>query len=156
MYGSFLFKNFCIPDPVSCRCPEPRVGLLATPPRWHATIYCSVPAGWGLRKAAMAPGREEIRSVHKLLKWKRRANTRPILTKAGWAWHATIYISLQYMPDNILSSLFNNSSFPCISGLKVLFKFMNHIMVIKDRMFTFGWPLNSSALKQWTFGLFSL
>ncbi len=25
-------------DPVSCRCPEPRVGLLETPPRWHATI----------------------------------------------------------------------------------------------------------------------
>ncbi len=29
-----------IPDPMSCRCPEPRVGLLETPPRWHATIYC--------------------------------------------------------------------------------------------------------------------
>ncbi len=26
-----------IPDPLSCRCPEPRVGLLETPPRWHAT-----------------------------------------------------------------------------------------------------------------------
>ncbi len=28
-----------IPDPVSCRCPEPRMGLLETPPRWHATVY---------------------------------------------------------------------------------------------------------------------
>ena len=28
-----------IPDPVSCRCPEPRVGLLETQPRWHATVY---------------------------------------------------------------------------------------------------------------------
>ncbi len=48
MYGPFLSKIFIglvdlwtdqrIPDPVSCRCPEPTVGLLETPPRWHATI----------------------------------------------------------------------------------------------------------------------
>ena len=48
MYGPFLFKIFIglvdlwtdqrIPDPVSCQCPEPRVGLLETPHRWHATI----------------------------------------------------------------------------------------------------------------------
>ncbi len=31
-----------------------------------------------------------------LLKWKRQANTRPILTKAGWAWHATICIPLPW------------------------------------------------------------
>ncbi len=30
--------------------------------------------------------------TNKLLKWKRRAISRPILTKAGRAWHATIYI----------------------------------------------------------------
>ena len=26
---------------MSCCCPEPRVGLLETPPRWHTTIYMS-------------------------------------------------------------------------------------------------------------------
>ena len=31
-------SNVRFVDPVSCRCPEPRVGLLETPPRWHATI----------------------------------------------------------------------------------------------------------------------
>ncbi len=33
-----LWTDQRIPDPVSCRCPEPRVGLLETPPRWQATI----------------------------------------------------------------------------------------------------------------------
>ena len=28
-----------IPDPVSCRCPEPRLGLLETLPRWHTTRH---------------------------------------------------------------------------------------------------------------------
>ncbi len=36
-----LWTDLRIPDPVSCRCTEPRVGLLETPPRWHATIYTS-------------------------------------------------------------------------------------------------------------------
>ena len=27
---------------LSCRCPKPRMGLLETPPRWHATIYGKV------------------------------------------------------------------------------------------------------------------
>ncbi len=44
MYGPFLFffkflqviTDQRIPDPVSCRW----VGLLETPPRWHATIIC--------------------------------------------------------------------------------------------------------------------
>ena len=56
MYGLFSFFKFLqvvmakqsgqvfdvckrIPDPVSCRCPEPRLGLLETPPRWHVTIF---------------------------------------------------------------------------------------------------------------------
>ncbi len=55
MWGPFLFKFLkvvitrlvmCrnltdqrVPGPVSCRCPEPRVGLLETLPRWQATIY---------------------------------------------------------------------------------------------------------------------
>ncbi len=40
--GSFFLiflSRWRIPDPMSCRCPEPRVGLLETPPRWHMTIY---------------------------------------------------------------------------------------------------------------------
>ncbi len=32
-----LWTDQRTPDPVSCRCPEPRVGLLETPPCWHAT-----------------------------------------------------------------------------------------------------------------------
>ena len=30
---------FFLTGPHTCRCPEPRVGLLETPPGWHATIY---------------------------------------------------------------------------------------------------------------------
>ena len=34
-----LWTDQRIPEPMSCRCPEPRVGLLETLPRWHVTIY---------------------------------------------------------------------------------------------------------------------
>ena len=44
----FFLCVYRIPGPVSCRCPEPRAGLLETPPRWHATIYCRVPVEEGL------------------------------------------------------------------------------------------------------------
>ncbi len=44
---------------LSCRCPEPRVGLLETPPRLQVTIYCHVPAGWGLQQTTRAPGSDK-------------------------------------------------------------------------------------------------
>ncbi len=78
---------------------------------WMRSIYCRVPAGRGLRKAALGPGHDKTRAINPLvrtqdihktltkriqtikpLKWNIRANTRPSLTKAGWAWHATISI----------------------------------------------------------------
>ncbi len=31
--------------------------------------------------------------------WKRQANTRPILTEAGWSWHATIYFLWSFHPE---------------------------------------------------------
>ena len=34
-----MAKIVRIPDPGSCRCPEPRVDLLETPPPWHETTY---------------------------------------------------------------------------------------------------------------------
>ncbi len=34
----FFLTDQRIPDPASCRCPEPRVGLLEIPSRWQATI----------------------------------------------------------------------------------------------------------------------
>ncbi len=39
----FFLKFSKDPWPLSCRCPEPRVGLLETPPCWHATIYWFFP-----------------------------------------------------------------------------------------------------------------
>ncbi len=51
-----MAKIVRIPDPVYCPCPEPRVGLLETPPRWHATVYTEIflmnapgKGGWSLR-----------------------------------------------------------------------------------------------------------
>ncbi len=37
--GFHLWTDQMIPGPVSCRCPEPRVGLMETLPRWHTTKY---------------------------------------------------------------------------------------------------------------------
>ncbi len=39
MPGSPCLSKKRIPGPMSCHCPEPRVGLLETAPRWHATIF---------------------------------------------------------------------------------------------------------------------
>ena len=50
--------------------------------RLHIYKYCRMPDGRGLQKTARPPSRDETRSINPL-KMKRRANTRPILTKAG-------------------------------------------------------------------------
>ncbi len=81
----------------------------------YSLVYCCVPEGRGLRQTGSPPSRDETRSVNPLVKhptngpvWRLPANglskiksgtdTGPILTKAGWAWHATILVYIYTLP----------------------------------------------------------